>query len=110
MLESKIVSEKDNGDERRVAVFKPVRIAAIDGGFTVEFIAKATDIETEQRGEIALAEATGASSWTSREIRPDGGKGERKFFFSGATWHAPWQPQGPGANWKTAAKPKESIN
>jgi hypothetical protein len=110
VLEFGIVSERGEIDKKRFAIFKPVGIAQTDGGFTVEWISIATDKETGQRGEIALAEATGASSWTSEEIRPDGGTGDRKFFFSGATWTAPWQPQGPGANWKTAAKPKEPIN
>jgi hypothetical protein len=110
VLEFGIVSERGEIDKKRFAIFKPVGIAQTDGDLSVEWISISTDIETGQRGEIALAEATGAKSWTSQEIRPDGGTGERKFFFSGATWKAPWQPKGPGANWRTAVNLNEPIN
>lgn len=104
------MSERDKGDEKRFAIFKPVGIKEIPGGLSAEWISIATDEETGQRGAIALAEVTGARSWSSEEIRPDGSTGDRKFYFSGAAWKAPWQPKGPGVNWKTAANPNEPIN
>ena len=103
--------EKDKGHtEEGFTVFVPVD-AGIEGrSLFVEFLGLSSDKESAKQASIELSEDFGASSWSMQEINPDGSTGEKKFYFSGATWKAPWQPRGPKPNWGTEASPNEPIN
>lgn len=105
------MSERDPGNTDKYAIFVPVGVEPADRGFTVEWLSLSSDEETEKQGAIELFTETGATSWSSEEIRPDGSMaGDRKFYFSGDKWKAPWQPQGHKPNWRTESDPTQPIN
>lgn len=106
------MSEKDRGDTERFAIFIPIDVEITDTHVRVETLGLASDKEAAEQASIELSDALHAESWSLQEIsRPDGREvGEKRFYFSGDKWKAPWQPKGPKPNWRTEANPNEPIN
>jgi hypothetical protein len=105
------MTERDGGKER-FAIFIPIDIKVSDTHIHLQSYGLASDRETAEQAAIEMSAEFGAESWSLQEISRLNGKeiGDKKFFFSGATWKAPWQPTGPRPNWITRADPTQPIN
>lgn len=67
-------------------------------------------IAEEVATEVSME--AGATSWNLQEVNRRGEpKGKRHFFFSGATWSAPWNPAGPKpTEGSTVTEPPQRSN
>lgn len=102
--------ERDNGNTERFAVFIPVAMGRGNGNIYIESLGIASDRESAEQAAIEMSDRSGAQSWTLEELKPSGLRGEKKYYFSGATWKAPWQPTGHKPNWRTEENSSEPIN
>lgn len=104
------MSEKDNSSNAKFARIIPLSSRVKDGEIISDFLGMATDRETMETAMVNLADRIGLNSWTLEDLKPDGTRANKRYFFSGATWTAPWQPKGPKPNWDTGVNPSEPIN
>lgn len=95
------MSERDKGDGQfRAALIVPEIVRKEKEGYEVLATAIATDRETMDRAIGALEERIGSPVL---RLTPDQARMERnRFYFSSATWTAPWEPTGP----KTSEEPR----
>jgi hypothetical protein len=105
------MSEKEKGQDKRYAIFVPLSAQETEGGLSMDWISLASDKETSERAIIEFVDKSGASSWSCQDIKPDGTPvGRRHFYFSEATWKAPYQPTGPRPSYLEKANSSEAIN
>lgn len=79
-----------------------------EGGVVSVWEGQAPDMETAEAAGAILADRRHAKSWRV-EMKDEDGSTKKSFYFSEATWKAPWQPKGPKPNWQEA-DPAEPIN